>query len=241
MEGGGVNPCEKCGRAPKVLGQGQHYCADCKEAAAWAVERKRMARAVVQRKPCLICGGVKEPGHGREFCLRCAEARKPKRRCMSCPAEIVPPARKCETCKALAVAKRRAFDRQRNRKYRADGVTFPSDRRRRKSKRDNEGARMRHRLRAERAGRIVGPVRKLPKVAARARHVPAAPLVPFLRQEIAKGVTIEELGERAPMRPHELRKVLDGQTTDLRDFQADRLCVALGLQFNLVYDLAQIA
>jgi hypothetical protein len=228
--------CVKCG-APKVKGQGQRFCADCKEAAAWLAQRKRQTRAIVKRLPCVICGGVKEPGHGRDICLRCAAARKPKRTCLSCPALIDPPARKCESCRAVIAEAKRKYERERHRRNRREHPEWyvRERQRKRKTNKDNENQRMRHRLRAERAGRPIAPVAVLPKVRAdRARRVPAAPLVGFLRQALAE-TDVTELGQAAHMRPYEIGRVVAGEVVELRDFQADRLCVAMGLQFNLVY------
>lgn len=227
--------CEKCNRAPKVPGQGQRYCADCKEAAEWARTRKRETRAVVTRRPCLMCGGVKEPGHGRDFCLKCKAKRRKKRTCMSCPAEIEAPARKCTRCRALAAEAKRQYERERHRRNRKLHPEWYA--KRRKRYKDNQGARMRHRLRAEKAGRPIAPVSVLPHNNGGATYYPAAPLVPFMRQYVAEAdVTV--LGEAAHVRALTLTQVLNGEITELRDFQADRLCMAMGLQMSNVY-LAQ--
>jgi hypothetical protein len=229
--------CTKCGRAPKVKGQGQHFCADCKEAAAWLASRKRQTRALVKRRPCLICGGVKEPGHGRDICLRCAAERKPKRKCMSCPALIDAPARKCERCRAIVADTKRRYERERHRRNRREHPEWyvRDSKRKRKTKKDNEGQRMRHRLRAEQAGRPIAPVAVLPRVhTERSRRVPTAPLLAFIRQALAE-IDVTELGRAAHMRPYEIGRVITGEVVELRDWQADRLCVAMGLQFNLLY------
>jgi hypothetical protein len=233
-----MSACVRCGQAPKVKGRGQQFCADCKEAADWVRDRKRQTRTLVKRLPCEICGGVKEPGHGRVICLKCKAARKPKRTCMSCPALIDAPARKCESCRAIVAETKREYERERHRRNRREHPEWYSRDRKRKRKRttkkDNEGARMRHRLRAERAGRPIAPVDALPKVRARAYHVPAGPLVPFLRQALAE-TDLTVLGKMAHMRPFDIGRVITGEVAELRDWQADRLCIAMGLQFNLLY------
>lgn len=225
--------CDKCGRAPKVPGQGQRFCVDCKEAAAWARARKRQTRAVRERRPCIGCGGIKEPGHGRDYCKKCKAKRRKQRTCMSCPAQIDAPARKCERCRARAAEAKRAAERERHRRNRAQHPEWYAAYRKRHK--DNQGARMRHRLRAEKAGRRIPPVAKIQY--GRKTFFPVAPLIPFMRQYIAEH-DITELGESAHVRPHTLQAVLDGHVDELRDFQADNLCIALGLQLSNVY-LAQ--
>lgn len=228
--------CQKCGRAPKIPGQGRRYCVDCKEAAEWAAARKRQTRLIVERLPCIRCGGVKEPGKGRDLCLKCKEKIRPKRICMSCPTEIQPPARKCKACRAKAFLAKREYERERHRRNRKLHPEWYANRPRRAK--DNEGARMRHRLREERKGRVVPPVAKLPTQDV-AYHVPTAPLVPLIREFIAEH-DITTLGEASHVRPATLQAVLDGRLQTLRDFQADRLCVALGTQLSYLYrDLAQ--
>jgi hypothetical protein len=238
--------CTKCGRAPKVPGQGQRFCVDCKETAEWAAQRKRQARVVRDRKPCVLCGGIKEPGHGRDFCLKCKAARTPKRRCMSCPAQITPPRRKCDRCRAVAAEAKRESERLRHRRNRKLHPEWYVNEQRRAKRRKRykrtagqaaEDARMRHRLREERKGRLIPPVPVLPRNDRGALRFPAAPLVPFMRQYVAEH-DITQLGESAHVRPQTLQEVLDGQLTQLRDFQADRLCMAMGLQMSNVY-LAQ--
>jgi len=227
--------CEKCGRAPKVPGQGQRFCVDCKAAAEWAAARKRQTRVVRDRRPCVICGGVKDPGKGRDFCLKCKAARRKVRRCMRCPAEIPFPKKLCESCKAESVRKRREYDIARHRRYREKHGDPRVGKYKRKP--DREGARMRHRLRAEREGRVIPPVPVLPHNSGRAVRYPLAPLLPFMRQYIAER-DITELSETGHVRCQTLQQMLDGTLTELRDFQADRLCMAMGLQMSNVY-LAQ--
>jgi hypothetical protein len=227
-------PCEKCG-GTKRPGQGQRYCEDCYQAARWRAERRRSTRVVRDREPCQRCGGKKEPGHGRRFCERCLKVKHQTRRCRDCDIEIAFPKKLCELCKAVAVAKRRAYDIERHRLYRETHPTRPRVRPK-ATVADREDQRIRYRLRAEQAGRSVGPARVTPRSRERT-EVPTAPLLPYLHKWLAEG-SVTVLGEIAKVRPYDISRVAEGRITSIRLAQADKLCVALGLHFDNVYAVA---
>lgn len=230
-------PCPNCG-AKKEPGRGRKYCDSCQESAQWKALRKRAVRANLKRHPCELCGGLKEKGHGRRVCKRCVAARRKPRKCMSCPAVIVPPARKCQSCKARANLKKREYEKERHRRNRAAGK-FTTKKKRRPSIRERERQRIDYRLRAEREGRTVGKPRVnglLVKTQEnRRRHeVDVAPLLPHIRAYVAD-TGVSTLGELASIRPADITKMLDGALVHIRFAQADRLCIELGLHVDMVY------
>lgn len=220
-----LKPCEGCG-GEKRPGQGVRYCAECAEIAKWRNTRKLHAYAVVARQPCKGCGGRKEPGHGRRFCARCATKRRGMRTCMSCPAIIDVPMRKCPTCRAVAVAKRREYDKARHRRYRATH----KPRRRRTTLKEKENHRINYRLRNG------GVTRKPPGTwyGGMRSHIDAAPLVPHLLDRL-QHTPVTLLGEVSGVRAMTITEIIEGQARTVLLASADRLCVALGLQLTTLY------
>lgn len=228
-------PCQGCG-GQKLPGQGQRYCADCKENADWRRKRKRSTRVIQERHPCLACGGRKEPGHGRQYCVRCAAKvyknrrrwRHHQRYCRNCQTPI-PSARViCDACKLAALERRR----QRQIIYRKRNA---AKRRRKLSARDRETRRIRYRLNRERAGR---PVTRRSPGGWRDRganaQISAEPLLPLLERRLAD-TPVTVLGDVARVSPYRLEAIVQGKAATLAMQSADRLCVALGVAFESVY------
>jgi hypothetical protein len=227
-------PCERCG-GEKLPGQGQRYCADCHELAQWATARKRKTRVVKSRQPCVDCGGIKEPGHGRRVCLRCAKRRRGQRRCLHCRVAIEVPRRLCPSCKAEALAKRRRFDNERNKRYRA---THPKPKRKPLTKAQNEDRHFNYRQReGENGGRRTLSqaeyVKRYGTGTSKTAVVPVGPLVAPLAAYMAE-VPETAAAEIANTSPRRIAQILKGEGV-VSVITADKLCVLLGLPFSLLY------
>jgi hypothetical protein len=196
-----AKPCENCG-APKVPGQGQRYCAECKELAQWRKEHRERALAVAERHPCEDCGRRKEPGHGRRVCLRCGERRKAakaarrkaQRRycCRMCGVETGVPWATCRVCRLRSRLRRK----QRMKLYRE---RYDRKRRRRSSKAARELRRMDYRLKREREGKPVTRRSAKPvsdRLNGAYAQVSVEPLVPHLERRLSETSSVA-LGEIA--------------------------------------------
>jgi hypothetical protein len=222
-------PCERCG-GEKLPGQGQRYCADCHELAQWATARKRKTRVVKSRQPCVDCGGIKEPGHGRRVCLRCAKRRRGQRRCLHCRVAIEVPRRLCPSCKAEALAKRRRFDNERNKRYRA---THPRPNRKPLTPAQKEDRHFDYRHRnGESGGRRVLSQETYDKRYGNGKSkrgsLPVGPILGLL--EDVDGDVLARMCETLHVHPDRLRKA-----ERISVVTADRICVYLGMPMSLVF------
>lgn len=103
-----------------------------------------------------------------------------------------------------------------------------------------EDQRLSGRLLAEQRGR---PVKQVSLEQYRERYgtgfgrsstVPAAPLVPFIRQRL-RVQSEEELAKRAQSSPRRIYGMLNGSQPNIAVVTADSFCIALGLTLSLVY------
>lgn len=221
--------CQKCG-APKVPGQGQRYCADCKELADWERDRKRKTRVVRDRQPCMICGGVKEPGHGRKFCERCIEQRRHKWVCRGCGVPVPYLRQRCDACKAESRARWAKRAVERHRLYRA---THPAPKRKPLTDAQKQDRRMEYRrIKGETGGRRHLSeelyVQRYGNGKSKGNSLPTGPLLSLC----------DRLDEDA------LRRICAQLNINFRRLRreprislanADRLCVELGTTLTLVY------
>jgi len=235
-----VKPCP-CG-APKLPGQGQRYCADCREARVWRAERRKVTLTVVSRKPCIDCGGIKEPGHGRRLCTKCVAKRKLARAvrrkamrhyyCRGCGVETGRPWATCDACHAKAIERRK----ERMKVYRARW-NRTHRRRRRMSKVERENRKIDYRLKREREGK---PVTRKPPNGVLKRwdgayvEVSAAPLLPYLERRLSETPSTV-LGEVAKVNPTRLESIVQLKASTIALGAADRLCVELGVPFAELY------
>jgi hypothetical protein len=239
-----AKPCENCG-APKVPGQGQRYCAECKELAQWRKEHRERALAVAERHPCEDCGRRKEPGHGRRVCLRCGERRKAakaarrkaQRRycCRMCGVETGVPWATCRVCRLRSRLRRK----QRMKLYRE---RYDRKRRRRSSKAARELRRMDYRLKREREGKPVTRRSAKPvsdRLNGAYAQVSVEPLVPHLERRLSETSSVA-LGEIAKVNPTKLESIVAMKATTIAVGAADRLCVELGVPFAELYGGVEI-
>jgi DNA-binding Xre family transcriptional regulator len=227
-------PCPRCG-GEKSPGQGRRYCDDCREIAEWKAERKRKLRK--GRAPCVRCHGIKGPGQGRRLCPACKAKAGRARTPRTCPCGVVieVPDRLCAACRAASQErkrlKRRDEQRERRRVAREQGKR---EQRKRRKAAERENARIRYRLLAEREGRTLRRAPEVVQITPKRTEVPTAPLVWFLRERLID-TDVEALGEAARIRPYVLSRIVSGDVQRIRLAQADRICVALGLHYDLVY------
>lgn len=238
------SPC-KCG-APKLPGQGQRYCAECKELARWRAERKRSTRVVRKRDPCADCGGIKPPGHGRRVCDKCsaqrraakAARRRAKRHycCRMCGVETGIPWATCRICHLRSRYRRK----QRMKAYRA---SWDRKHRGRQNRAKREARKMDYRLKRERDGKPV--TRRPPNGYAPGRYngayaqISAEPLLPHLSHRLSD-TSSTALGEVANVDPYKIECIVQSKTATIALASADRLCVALGVPFVELYGGVEI-
>jgi transcriptional regulator with XRE-family HTH domain len=234
------DPCLNCG-GPKPPGSARRLCDDCVELARW----KKNAKKRSKRQPCIDCGRPKGPGHRRRLCDPCRAKREREhgRTCIACGERKVryPRAQLCTACKLESEERRREFNRERNRRYRAEG-RFQG-----RGTKDLENHRMAARLRRERDGE---KLRLVPKDVYEERYgvgthkgtlISTAPLRPFLVRALAEmeaetGMpAAAALAAKSGVSDKRILEIANGRE-QVAELVVDRLCTALELPMSWLYD-----
>lgn len=258
--------CSKCGG--EKLRLQDKLCAECK-ALADEVQRIKDRNRKRNKPACRNCGRAKGAGKGRSYCDRCVPVSAPVAgrapRLCPCGREQLPyRAKQCLRCREESAERRRERDRLRRRRDRQDAekrARMQAQSREyhrrvkadpKKAEREREAERMRYRLKHG-----VDNVREfVPKKREVVPRVDAAPLreavrewctrvgwqyVPELSVSQVKWQGLRTLADWASVHESGLFRITDGLSdrTD-RDF-AEKVIVAMGLDWQLVYGREEAA
>lgn len=253
--------CVKCGGEKERLVD--FLCAECR-ALTDEVQRIKDRRRKRSKPACRGCGRPKGPGKGRAYCDRCVPVSAPGQgrapRTCACGRSAPMPrnAKQCTLCRDEAAARRRERDRLRRRKDRQD----PAKRERmqaqsreyhrrvkadpKKAEREREAERMRYRLK-----RGVNNVREfVPKKREHVPRIDTEPLreavrtwcthvgwqyVPELSVSTVKWQGLATLAEWSGVNESTLFRIANGDANKTDRDVAEKIIVAVGLDWQLVY------
>jgi hypothetical protein len=231
-------PGNRCNACHDPIAPRKQLCDSCRELARWKTLKRARLRS---RKPCRGCGGPKGPGHRRRYCDRCLKKRAAMPVCVACRERPrrYRTARLCEPCLLEAKARERERHRRWNRAHRAKRA----EQRSRRNAATREASRMTRRLRAEREGNPYAPVPESTylRLYGSGRgvlqpRVDPAPLIPRLDPF---SEDLEAFAESVGLSGSYLRRVVNGRyEKGISILDADRICMGLGVPFELVYSEA---
>jgi hypothetical protein len=213
----------------------KRYCDDCRAIRADAARARVRAADRAACRPCIGCGGVKEPGRGREYCRKCARSRE-VRTCERCPN----PARSkhaklCVECKTAAREAERAYQRAWNERHGRprSGPTTPA------------AKRMHKRLQRERDGHELKPAAPIMSSNGRRVDVDAFPRLPAgpLAAAVGRLIRATAVDCQFAVNPHSRIRGDDGQVRRPEEYHRvdapsprEVVCERLGIPSRALYD-----